>query len=400
MEYYNVINPNYLSALNSHTIKYLLKVELMDYNENVLDEITEDISQEDAGSISINYQQGVRRSCSITLINTFKKYNPSPENLIWCNTKFKIYTGISVYNNTTDEEDYYWFSQGVYILTNPNVLRSMSKKTITLNGVDKFGIFGSETNFHELDGTYLIPANTTLKNIVIDILGLDMGNGNKLDPKFPKIDSYIGELHLPYEIKKSPESFFSEILIELGNIFACDIYYDGDGYLNFVKGNEYNFMDNESPLWHYTDAFSEYGDANLELKFTEVYNVIKVIGNNPASKLYETVLKNTDPTSPTRVDLIGERSKYIESSFCYSQARTDDFAKYLLKKYSIMQLAISFSSAFIPHLDVNKAISIDDEYYNYKEQKFIIQGLTIPLSSNAQISVEATNTANIPYFEY
>lgn len=400
MEYYNIMNSFYLNSLKFSVIQPKIKIELMDYNENVLDEVIQDISEEDAGSISVNYQQGARRSCAVTLVNTFDKYTPSPVSLIWCNTKFKIYTGLAIYNDTTEENDYYWFSQGVYILTNPQVLRSSIKKTVTLNGVDKFGIFGSETNFHELDGTYLIPANTTVKNIIIDILQLDMGNGNKLDPKIPRIDSVFGSLKIPYEIKKSPGTFFSDILIEIGNIFACDIYYDGDGYLNFVKGNENNFKTNESPLWHYNDVFSEYGEANLELNFTEIYNVIKVIGNNPASKLYETVLKNTDPSSPTNIQLIGEKSKYIESSFCYNQARTEDFAKYLLRKYSLMQLAISFSSAFIPHLDVNKVVNITDEYYGYEEQKFVIQGLTIPLSSKSQITVEATNTTNIPYFEY
>ena len=400
MNYYNVINQSYISALTSPIVHFKLKVELMDYNENVLDEVTQDISEEDEGSISINYQQGVRRSCAITLLNNFKNYSPSPINLVWCDTKFKVYTGIQTYNVTTQEMDYYWFSQGIYILTNPNVLHSLNRKSITLNGVDKFGIFGSETNFHELDGTYLIPANTTLKNIIIDILGLNMGNGNILDPKFPKIDATMGEMRIPYEIKKSPESFFGDILIELANVFACDIYYDGDGYLNFVKGNEQNVNESDAILWDYTDVLSQYGEGNLELKFTEVYNIIKVIGNNPASRLYEAVLKNNDPFSPTRVSLIGERTKYIESSFCYNQARTEDFAKYLLKKYSLMQMAISFNSSFVPHLDVNKSISITDEYYNYDRQKFIIQGLTVPLSSKTQTTVEATNVANIPYFEY
>ena len=396
MEYYNKIDNIYLNALTQSIIFPKLKVVIMDYNENVLREIQQDISEEDAGSISINYQQGVRRSCSITLSNFDKFYTPTDNSLIWCTTKFKIYIGIGVNN----DQDIYWFSQGVFVLTNPHVLRSMSKKTITLNGVDKFGMFGSETNYHELDGTYLIPENTTVRNIINDILNLDLGNGDKLDPKVPFIDPNIGNLKIPYEIKKSPETFFSEILIEIGNIFACDIYYDTDGRLNFIKGNEYNFMNNQTPLWNYIDVLGDYNEADLELKFTEVYNVIKIIGNNPASQMFETILKNTDSYSPTRVGLIGERTKYVESSFCYSQARTEDFAKYLLRKYSIMQLAINFNSILIPHLEVNNVITIKDEYYDYKTQKFIIQDLTIPISTKSLVTINATNIANIPYFEY
>src|SRR5574344_426458 len=211
-EYYNTISDAYIHALKQSTIYPVVKVELLDPYENTIDEVTQDISRREVGNISINYQQGVRRSCSITLDNKFQKYTPSYNGVIWFNTKFRVYLGIKVYkvlpntaylgyDSTTDmmayrptevgfdyplayEPDFlnagydtYWFSQGVFVLTNPSVLSNRSNKTITLNGVDKFGLLGSETAFHELEGTYKIPADTTLKNIIYDTLQLDSGNG-------------------------------------------------------------------------------------------------------------------------------------------------------------------------------------------------------------------------------
>jgi hypothetical protein len=453
LEFYNTITEEYISALKDNIVEYCFKVQLMDYRENLLLDISQDISKEDTGSISINYQQGLRRSCAVSIINVFNKYHFAPEGQgvedtinslssqpIWIQNKFKIFIGIKApklrdmsfdsnkleYNNNSNNlyytsptlsndfeidfrkpykkkmqyYDTYWFSQGVYVLTNPTILRENSKSIITLNGVDKFGVFGSETKYKEMEGTYFIPMGTKIKNIIKDILNLDMGNGCPIDVKEPIIDNSIGEMTLPYDIKKSPETYFSDMLIELANVFACDIFYDTDGVLNFIKGNENQDKLQDPSLWDYSDNENLYFTPSLNMDFNNVYNVIKVIGNNPATDVYTTILKNEDLSSSTCVQHIGEKIKYIESTFCYNESRTKDFAKYLLKKYSIMQSSISFQSIILPHLEVNKIITISDKVFKYDNQRFVIQSLTLPFSSKTLMDIEATNTANIPYFEY
>lgn len=400
MEYYNKIDSVYLEALKKHIIYPVIKVELMDYQENVFAEIEKDISIQDEGSISINYQQGVRRSCSLSITNIDGRYLPSFKNRIWINSKFKIYIGIRIPETIAKEENIYWFSQGVYIITDPVAMAMGSDKKITLTGVDKFGIFGSETNFKETEGTYLIPAGTTVQKLIKDILQQDMGNGQMIDSTTPVIDYSIADSTLPYDIKKSPNEYFADILIEIGNIFACDIYYDGEGRLNFVKGNEKTNMDDYDSMWDYVDVLPDISDISMTYDFTNVYNVIKVIGNNPAAPSYESIVENNLTSSPTSIQIIGKKIKYIESSFCYNQERTYDFAKYLLRKYSIMQQSLDFQSSFIPHLDVNKIITITDNYFNYNQQRFVVQSLVFPLNPASTISVTASNSANIPYFEY
>lgn len=451
MEYYNRIDDVYLQALKANIIRPVFKVELMDFAENVIGELTQDISKEDSGSISVNYQQGVRRSCSLTLINVNDNLKLRQgkylldENGLWVNTKFKLYTGIKVpkfapvrqemdYNNEgadvlyvdSDldlllyrqntqkiEEDIYWFSQGVFLLTDPSVFRDMSKRAITINGIDKFGVFGSETNFNQTEDTYLIEEGSIVGNVINSILDFDKGNGLPLDVKQAYIDPNtkvfvsdelgdvpVAQVGLPFEISKSPETYFGDILIELANIYACDIYYDTEGRLHFEKGNEKQSMDDYGSLWDYSDKETEYFAPQLNYDFKSVYNVVKIVGNNPETDLFEYTAKNNIPSSPTRIQLLGEKILYIESSFCYNAERTKDFANYMLRKKSMMPLTLSFQSTFIPHLDVNKVITITDDYYNYAQQRFIIQSLTIPLTTKSLIDVECTNAAIIPYFEY
>ena len=151
---------------------------------------------------------------------------------------------------------------------------------------------------------------------------------------FPEycLSPFVIYAKLPFEINKSPETYFGDILIELANIYACDIYYDTEGRLHLEKGNEQQTMENFASLWDYSDKETEYYAPQLNYDFKSVYNVIKVIGNNPATNLFVHTAKNTDPSSPTRISLIGEKILYIESSFCYNQDRTKDFANYMLRK--------------------------------------------------------------------
>ena len=585
-DFYDVINTTIVNHLKyTPQVFPILKVELMDYLENTLTEITQDISKENAGSIEINYQQGVRRTCSITLINNLGSYIPSFNRGVWLHTKFKVYIGFDI------GEDNYWYSQGIYILTNPSVLNERSNKTITLNGVDKFGVLGSETSFHELNGTYKIPAGTTVKNAIKDLLKMPIGNsggnliiynttagvykqhwrsakakgingciltelinnkypsqiktvtynnnllsvnaysydvgtyalnipvvnktsvshntdpllivayeGYPLDPKIPIIDnrtmeyydaveflgqdevmwnsgkSYtlkysddtfipivaysisqplykvyvnrqeipysttegvvprynynpnthglwidmgqaqlaatdtvsiiakmqgsIGDIKLPYDIVKSPNEFYADLLIEIATVCACDIYYDVNGYLNFVKGNEKQEMDNLPTVWEFSDKSNYYFDATLDMDFTNMFNVIKVVGTNESAKdVCEKTVKNTQLNSPMCVQILGEKIKYVESSFCYNQPRTEDFANYLLRKYSRLQETLGFSSILLPFIDVNQVIQITDEYFELNCARFIIQSLSIPLTTDSLMQITSSNTANIPYFE-
>ena len=454
MEYYNKIDDRYLNALKQPKIYPVFKVELMDFAENVIGEITQDISKEDSGSISVNFQQGVRRSCSLTLINVNENLHLREgkyllnENGLWVNTKFKLYTGIKIksfenlppeeldYTGSEDllykdkdseqenlwirnrgqeiQEDIYWFSQGVFLLTDPSVLRDMSKRTITLNGIDKFGVFGSETNFSSTEATYKIEADSNVREVISSILDFDKGNGLRLDVKEPYLDPNtkvlvsnelgekpVAQATLPFDINKSPETYFSDILIELANVFACDIYYDTEGRLHLEKGNEKMDMEDFNSLWDYSDKEPEYFSPQLNYDFKSVFNVVKVVGDNPSSdSIFEVTLKNEDPSSPTRIALLGEKILYIESSFCYNLQRTTDFANYMLKKKTMVPLTLSLQSSFIPHLDVNKIITITDDYYNFSQQRFVIQSLTIPLTTKSLMDIECTNTALIPYFEY
>ena len=74
MDYEDIRNDRYEFLAKSSTIYPKFRLDILDkYEKNVVDEIVEDISQDNSGSISVNYQQGVRMSCSISFINKDNK---------------------------------------------------------------------------------------------------------------------------------------------------------------------------------------------------------------------------------------------------------------------------------------------------------------------------------------
>lgn len=393
----DVYNTDYISLVKASVIKPKFKIELLDLYENTIGEITKDISADNSGSISINYQQGVRRSCSFTLSDTFGKYRPmSNDNIFGFNTKFKIYVGLE--NIQTGET--YWFSQGIFYTTNPTSSHANSNKTVTVNGVDKFGIFTSDTGYSQLEGTYIVPAKSKLYAVVKDILSLELGNGYMIDPKEPHIDAEFIDYELPYDIKKSPGSYMGDILIELGNVLGADIFYDTNGILNITSGTTDITYSKQSSIWDFSDVLPEYSNGSVSLNTIDAINIVKVVGNQVNdSEIYIGNAENHNPLSPTAIEKIGRKIYYEESANLPNQARADEYAKYVLNSKSIIQTAIAFSSTLIPHLDVNRVITITDDYYKYEQERFIIQSITMPLDSKTLMSISCNNIASLPYYD-
>ena len=93
-----------------------------------------------AGSINVDGNSAVRRTCSLTVVAD--KFNYS--NYVWgSNTKFKLEIGVK---NTIDTTypDIIWFKQGIFVLTSFNISRNTTQFTINLSGKDKMCLLNGE----------------------------------------------------------------------------------------------------------------------------------------------------------------------------------------------------------------------------------------------------------------
>ena len=141
-----------------------VKIEWLNPDETVKCEMTNNLYDINV-SLNVNYTNGSRRSCTLTLNNDANTY-PIDFNNIWVNQKFKLWMGVYLNDNTP-----YFIPQGVFYVSNPNETYNPSTRTITINGVDKWAhLDGSLSG--TLNGTYVTNVDSNLFDAIRTLLSM------------------------------------------------------------------------------------------------------------------------------------------------------------------------------------------------------------------------------------
>ena len=414
MEYLNIINSEYRNAILSKILTPCVKVELLDWNGVAYKEIIQDISAEGGGTISATFQNGVQKSVSLNIFDPTGDFIPNPnDRMVWIGQKFKVYLGLRVnkYNfplKTLNEDyslkkikaidNFYWFSKGVYIINSVSASHEGANKQVQISGVDKFGYFTSDTGYCEMIGDFVIPRGTTIEDAIYSMLQQEIGNGYIIDSMTPIIDPYYINTRIPIELSKGGGSFMGDIITELATTFRADVYYDNDGHFCFKRSMLGDENMKAPVVWNFTDLDGEYLNSNLSYNFTDVINTVYVVGDNPNGRIAPTAFRqNTNAASPTNVKKLGARSKLFTSSVIQTVREAEDYADYMLEYLCKLQQSISFTSTYMPHLDVNQAFTLTDKFYHVEQQTFLMQSITYPLGLGT-LSISAVNIEALPTY--
>lgn len=405
MEYFNYTGKEYRVAVQSATLYPVIKVELLDQFENAYAEISEEIT-DNSGSIQSTLQQGVRNTVSFSIFDPAGKFIPNANNkLFWVRRKFKLYVGlateqkaIQLNGQTTGiSGDIFWFSKGIYIITDINAQKDSSgNQTISFTGVDKYGAFTNDTGYGEMIGTFSFDIGMSISYVIKNVLKQDIGNGQMLDPLEPIIDPDLQEYKLQLAFSKGPGSYIGDLLNDLATTLHADIYYDMDGHLNVKKSLNFDEYKNVQNQWDFTEGSAEYISAQINYQLKNIANYIYVVGDNPLrGQIPVAIAENNDARSPLSVAKIGRKSRYIEKSTIYSQQEAEDYAQYILKTACLLGNQISFTCTLIPSLELDNTFSLTDSYYQYDRQEFIITAITYPIGVGT-MSISGSNIKELP----
>lgn len=392
MEYYNIQSQAYLKAISLPTKKYKIRVEFLGIYENVLDEISQDLSADTQGQISVNYQQLVRRSCSFTLLNVDLKYIPSPNSLVWIDRKFKLWIGLEVDN------DIYWFSQGVFVITEA----SNSGADVSIQASDKGSVLNGDVLLGMTETQYIIETGSKIDDLIKDTLMLDRGGNIPLDAQEPIINTEIGNQVTQATISIDENSYIGDVFTNIATGYGADIYYNTDGRLVVEKLADEDRIDGYKYLGHLWEFDTLAADSNKNVNYNfKGINAVTVYTNSNNLKNVSYTAYNNNPLSPLRIDMIGIRRKesqeisYVELEEEGMLERCKDYANYILYRESMIGMNLSFSCPVIPHLDVNRTIGVTDAELGFKNETFVIQSLDIPLGADS-MSITATNIQWLP----
>lgn len=406
MEYYNYQNKEYLKALENPMRVIKIKLEMLDNFDNAIGCI-EDYMSNTEGSISVNLQQGCRRSCNISIIDKDEKFLPSKNSLFWYNRRFKIYIGLK-----TPSENVYWFSQGVFLTKNV----SSNGRKLTIDGIDKYGLLNGELNVNACDAEIQMGTSyetskkgSLVVNVIRQALGMDMGNNNCVDSTEPLIDANFYNSTLYSDIVLEEGNFIGDLFDKLADMFNAYIYYDNDGRLRMES-----IFDADKPYW-YSHLAPVYNFGNVQISDDALsiansfngINTITVATDNTEGFVYSYTAQNTNPLSPVNINAIGVR-RYQEGTYNIPLCDTVNgeaiepyelcrqTAECMLIQNACENLSINFSFPIIPHINVDNAIELNNEYFGFQFQKFLVQSMEIPLNGEP-VQYSVTNIQWLPF---
>lgn len=398
----------YIDKLKSEDCRLAVKVEWLNPDETVNFEFTNSLYNIGI-ELSVNYEKGSRRSCTITLNNDKNRF-PINFNNIWIGSKFKLWMGIYL-----DEKTPYYLPQGVFYVSNPDEVYDPSVRTIKLNGVDKWAYLDG-TLFGKLPGTYQTNINVNLYDAIRELLKLSRYKNNfestsivseMIDPIPPLLSAQLqtkrtlvnniskSVLECPYTAVVERGKTYADILLEYANILCANIYYDVNGRLTLepMIDTADDITDtNKEILWNYTIDEKTFLGLTLTHNFTKVHNDFIVLGNILNGKQFKGRVQNRNPMSDTCVQKIGLRTKEpIEDNQYSSDSQCAELAKYHAKIDTILQKNGEISSIALYHLDVNKLVTVSTPNDNMSSELFLITGFSLSASGTMRLSITSVN---------
>lgn len=372
-----------ITALLSSVRRCPVKIEWLDWDENVTGEYQ---AYAVAGSLTFDTGQDVRRSFTLTIENSSKLFIPN-ESLTNQGVKVRIKRGIMV-NGIP-----YWWSRGVYVLTDPSAVNHGGEKLVTLNGLSKWALFDG-TIGGRITETTTIAAGTNIGTAMQTLFGL------RNETKF-NFDA-TGEV-TPYTMTKEPGATIAEFLKELALIPSWELFNNVDGYWRFrpmVDASQKQIVADftEEELAIYTACFwfsvertyrPCYCSGTYSPEWSRILNKIKVIGyTDPSTGVTYSGSYSLPSEHRYSADNIGERSDVLNFPELTSNDLCATRAGYEVKQRLKSIDRSSHELILLPFLTELDCVQLENTDAGIANAKYEIQSITEDLTNSNQ-TIEA-----------
>lgn len=360
------------------------------------------------GSLSVNFQNGTRRTASVTLSNLDNEYDYNI-NKLWFGQNVRLSEGLVLPDGT----DYY-ISQGVFGIKDPGESWQPGNKTITLNLVDKWAYLDG-TLFGNLDGIYEVPVGTDIYGAIQSILSLSRGSqsvAGVIDNSPPIVSAYFknysytlpsGETVLmsttPYTLRvDSDNGTYADVLLGLNEMMVGVIGYDSNGQLRVEPSQELVDDAKKEILWRFSPEDTQLLGATYSVLNSQVYNDIIVQGetqDNYAQPYGRAT--NTNRSSDMSIyTSLGKRTLRISAAGYASDKQCADRAKWELKQNCILKKSVTIECSQIFHIQENRIVSIvRTDKPGEPEERHLVTGFTRPIGQTGSMTINATSVNDI-----
>lgn len=339
---------------------------------------------------SETYQQGVRRTMTLALINIDGKYTPRPSG-IWFNTKIRFDVGIK-YKNAEK-----WWTKGVFSVVSPTVSHTVNDNTVEYQLSDKFSRLLGKVG--GLETIYEVPMDSDIKSVIADILSIKYAGDTPIDSRPFIYDQVFEGRTTPHTLSVDAGSTLGDLILDLAYMLNAECYYNEHGML-CIESMAESTADYKKPiLWHFYENKHdelEHSGETIRYDFENAVNEIYVVGDNINGDIFTAMSQNVDMRSPLSIDLIGRRRKLVTDSNVSSEIQAQDRAQYELRMESILAAEISIQSYLIPFLHVNSIIEADDSFLSWNREQLLVKSINFNVGENSIMSLNCANVSNLP----
>lgn len=356
------------------------------------------------GTITGNWQNGRRRSASVTLDNAGGDYEYNVNN-VWFGTEIALDEGLILPDGT----DYY-IQQGVFLVETPEEMLSPAGKTVTFNLVDKVANLDG-TLLGNLEGTYEVAEGTNIFSPIAALLREDRGNGLPLDRVTPIFTEYYNGrpqtlpdgstallTNAPYTLTVEGDRTKWDVILGLAAMLNAWVGYDETGALR-VDPSQDDILDTDKPvLWSFSLDDAQIMGATYSVQNSAVFNDYIVVGEQLESGYQPSGRAQIlDPRSPVNIAAIGRKTKRVSMPGYVTDKQCVDYATWMVKRASVLQRSVSISCSQMFHIRGNDICEIvrSDKPGNPTE-KHLIQGFSRPLAGTGEMTISAVSTQDFP----
>jgi hypothetical protein len=171
-----------------------------------------------------------------------------------------------------------------------------------------------------------------------------------------------------------------EAMKQIADAFGYDLFFDANGYLVLSEQKDPVL----APLIYEvkTGPGGILATYDKSLNDTRIYNHIIVTGETSDTNVLPVSAEaiNTEPSSPTRVNVLGDRVYQYTSAFITTTVQAQDVADKFLAVHALEEYDLNFEAISLPWLDVGEIIRfIDPRPAPGSPDRFLLSSLTIPL---------------------
>lgn len=345
-----------------------------------------------SGNITLNKEEGVRRTCNFSLANYDSSLTEFANNLS-LGDMFRVWLGEII-----DDEEVL-FCQGTYLFNNPTCTSNQGDRQISISGTDKWSLLNG-AHGGIIEGTYIVYAGSTFGDMVRRTLNLDIVS----DPITPNIHPSLENAEITYDITKTSGNTIADIMLDVALNIGAYVYYDAFGRFTAIPMDEDIYKPSS---YIFKEGDVSYLSSSRTVGLEDVYNSVLVISENvtETQDVIMTELKNEDPSDPNSIVNCGRKKVYIVPDYLAgisTQDLCDARAVYELRKIKEKYSALTIECLSVLFLNEGDVIQIDvpemrqEQGYSFSEDnRYLITSISRNIGTDIRTTMSVISLRSL-----